>query len=665
MKFLKEFYCDYFIFNSSSMPGSIKTFILWLTLTVAFQANAQQKIEDSSQLNQWIKEGLNMESVNSDSALLIYKKVIRQAEKINYQPALAKGYHYAGIMYAVNGNMDSAMLYYNNAVSLYRRLNDLSSLGRTYMNIANIYQYKGEYKEAIPIYFRSVNFLEAAKDTSRLSAAYANLGNIFQDLNQFDKASHYFLLSIDFANAIKDSLRLGNAVINMGAMESTRGNYDTALVYFKRALNIASHLKNNEMTRDALADVGDTYIKQGKSDLGKDYLKKALVYAREINYPYDIAQILITLGKNAVEKNSADEAMKYLSEAVTIADSLHLNKLLAGAYEQLSKLKYDQHNYQEAYNYYTLFKKYNDTVFNEDMARQIDETESKYQVHKKQDSILLLQKSTQLQNLELHKRRNLNIALIAGCTALLLLIVLSFINFKRKNQLLKQSEELKTQRIREMEKQQQIMAMQSVIQGQEEERGRLARDLHDGVGGLLSGVKLSMSNMKGNVFLSAENAQSFNNVISQLDQSIAELRRVSHNMMPEALVRYGLKEALENYCENLNISGKIKVQLQTYGMEKRMDQNTEIVIYRIIQELLNNIIKHAEADNVLIQLVREAHHFNLTVEDDGKGFDVNDLENKSGAGLANIRARAAYLNGSMDIVSKEGEGTSVNIEGNC
>ena len=145
MKFLKEFYCDYFIFNSSSMPGLIKTFILWLTLTVAFQANAQQKIEDSSQLNQWIKEGLNMESVNSDSALLIYKKVIRQAEKINYQPALAKGYHYAGIMYAVNGNMDSAMLYYNNAVSLYRRLNDLSSLGRTYMNIANIYQYKGEW----------------------------------------------------------------------------------------------------------------------------------------------------------------------------------------------------------------------------------------------------------------------------------------------------------------------------------------------------------------------------------------------------------------------------------------------------------------------------------------------------------------------------------------
>lgn len=171
--------------------------------------------------------------------------------------------------------------------------------------------------------------------------------------------------------------------------------------------------------------------------------------------------------------------------------------------------------------------------------------------------------------------------------------------------------------------------------------------------------------MKGNVFLSEENAQSVNNVIAQLDQSIAELRRVSHNMMPESLIKYGLIEALENYCESLTLSGKIKVQLQAYGMEQRMEQSSEIVIYRMTQELLNNVTKHAEAKNVLIQLVRKEDRFNLTVEDDGKGFDIKEIEKERGAGLVNIRARAEYLNGNVDIISVRGEGTSVTIEGNC
>ena len=232
-------------------------------------------------------------------------------------------------------------------------------------------------------------------------------------------------------------------------------------------------------------------------------------------------------------------------------------------------------------------------------------------------------------------------------------------------QLLQQAGELHAQRIRELEKEHRLVAMQSVLKGQEEERSRLARDLHDGVGGLLSGIKLSLSGIKGNVLLSEQHAQSVNNVILQPDHSIGELRRVSHNMMPEALIRYGLEEALENYCENLNLSGTIKVQLQTYGLEQRMEQSTEIVLYRIVQELLNNIIRHAGASNVLIQLVRENERFSLTVEDDGKGFDVKSAEQKGGAGLANIRARAGYLNGTVDIQSTPGEGTSVNVEGSC
>lgn len=284
---------------------------------------------------------------------------------------------------------------------------------------------------------------------------------------------------------------------------------------------------------------------------------------------------------------------------------------------------------------------------------------------KKADSILLLQKTNQLQALSLHKKKIQNMALLVGSVLIIVLAAMLYKNFKRKNQLLKQAGELKNKRIRELEKEQQLVVMQSVLQGQEEERSRLARDLHDGVGGLLSGIKLSLSTMRGNVYLSEENAQSVNNVIVQLDNSIAELRRVSHNMMPETLIKYGLKEALENYCENLNLSGSLKVQLQTYGMEKRIEQNTEIIVYRIAQELLNNVIKHAGATKVLIQLLRKGNRFNLTIEDDGRGFDIKNLEGNTGAGLANVKARTEYLGGTLDVHSVIGAGTSVNIEGNC
>jgi two-component system NarL family sensor kinase len=289
-----------------------------------------------------------------------------------------------------------------------------------------------------------------------------------------------------------------------------------------------------------------------------------------------------------------------------------------------------------------------DSLNESESRRKVNEVEAQYQVKRKQDSIAVLQKQGQLQTLLLKRTKTLNTVLIIGSLLLVLLAFFLVINYKRKHR-----------------RQQRLVAMQSVLKGQEEERSRLARDLHDGVGGLLSGIKHSLAGMQGNVYLSEPGAQSINNVIVQLDQSISELRRVSHNMMPEALLRFGLREALENYCANLNVAGSIKVQLHTYGLDERLEQATEIVLYRIVQELLNNVIRHARAQNVLVQLIRKQDRFSLTVEDDGVGFDGKDLDKRAGAGIANVRARAEYLGGSVDIHSVPGQGTSVNVEGNC
>lgn len=313
-------------------------------------------------------------------------------------------------------------------------------------------------------------------------------------------------------------------------------------------------------------------------------------------------------------------------------------------------------------NYRQQHVKIRDSLSIEDPKNKTIEIESKYQSESKHDSILVLQKNNQLQQLELQKKKTLNTALIAGCILLSLIVGLVYRNFKHRHNLLKQEKIIQAQQIAEFEKEQQFIVMQSVMKGQEDERSRLARDLHDGVGSLLAGVKLSLSAMKRSVSLPGKCMPAVEQIITQLDQSIVELRRVSHNMMPESLIKYGLKEALENYCENINLSGSLKVRLQNYGMETRLEQNTEIIIYRIIQELLNNAIKHAEAKNILIQLMKSESRFELTVEDDGKGFDRNDFIHKNGSGLANIQARTAYLGGKIDIQSRLQEGTSVYFE---
>ena len=199
-----------------------------------------------------------------------------------------------------------------------------------------------------------------------------------------------------------------------------------------------------------------------------------------------------------------------------------------------------------------------------------------------------------------------------------------------------------------------------MLKGQEEERSRMAKDLHDSLGGMLSGVKLSLGAMKGNIVLSEENTRLFSNVLDQLDHSINEMRRVAHNMMPEALMKLGLQQAVQDYCDGLNESNKIVFRTQFYGLENRLDAATEILVYRIVQELLNNVVKHASATEALVQVMRHDQNLNITIEDNGIGFVPNEA--KTGVGLSNVRSRVDYLKGYFDIQSTAGSGTSIHIE---
>ena len=208
-----------------------------------------------------------------------------------------------------------------------------------------------------------------------------------------------------------------------------------------------------------------------------------------------------------------------------------------------------------------------------------------------------------------------------------------------------------------------MTATEAVLKGEEQERSRLAKDLHDGLGGMLSGIKYSFQTMKGNLVMTPENHQAFERSMDMLDSSIKEMRRVAHNMMPEALVKFGLDTALKDFCNDINQTGALKVNYQSPGLQGAMiDQTTAITIYRIVQELLNNMMKHAAATQAIVQVSKTDNSIGITVEDNGKGFDPAILKNARGIGWENIQGRVDYLKGTVDIQSAPGKGTSVHIE---
>lgn len=279
-------------------------------------------------------------------------------------------------------------------------------------------------------------------------------------------------------------------------------------------------------------------------------------------------------------------------------------------------------NYSSALDFRKKFEVLNDSIMGE-KERPISTCWRRASNPKKEQQIKDLQQEAEIKDLSIQQNRLLIIILGAVLISVVVIALLGRRTYNQKKLILEKDNALKQSRIAELETEKQLLASEVVIKGQEEERGRLAKDLHDGLGGLLSGVKFSLTNMKSNVVLDANSALIFERSLDMLDNSISELRRVAHNMMPEVLVKFGLHEALKSYCDSIQQSGIFKVDFQSLGNEIRLASNTEIILYRIVQELLNNASKYAKASTVLVQLAFHENEISITVEDNGIGFDIS------------------------------------------
>ena len=253
---------------------------------------------------------------------------------------------------------------------------------------------------------------------------------------------------------------------------------------------------------------------------------------------------------------------------------------------------------------------------------------------------------------------------------LLITIGLGFIFFRmidRKNKQLMtlNQNEIREQIIKELKIDHQLLASRAVLLGEEKERGRISRDLHDGLGGMLSGVKLSLSSIKGSNPLPSAINENLEQTLSQLNAAISELRIIAQNLMPEALLNFGLKDALHDLCSNIAIHKNIDISFLFYGEPFRFDNSIETSLFRIAQEGINNALKYARASQIIVQLIQDESWVNLTIQDNGVGFEVDKIQNEKSGGLKNMRDRTESFDGRFNLDSCSGLGTEIIVEFIC
>lgn len=556
-----------------------------------------------------------------------------------------------------------------------------SEMASAFNEYIGVFYCKNAHWDSASVYLEKAleQAIEAA-DEYRQMVQYLNLGSVYGETSNYTLAHEHFLKSLSLAEKNGYKHEQAKLLGNIGGMYALLGNYSQAVEYMEKTKSLAEELNEPLLMIHALYGLGSIYLNQGDDvEKGLKYKQRVAAISDSIGHvPYQ-ASSNQSLAMAYLKRDDYNNALKHALKSLDAAEKLGNPGTLSGSWTVLSNIYLEQHQWKECEaaalqawaldstrldyapniannmavaniymgnndkavyflgKYRDLKNQYNEKSFHE----TITDLEIKYETEKKELRIATLE-----------KEKKFYIWLgVAGVVVLLLALGLLFVRHRMNMQKRKLAE----QQVKQLEQEKQLIATQSLLDGETAERSRLARDLHDGLGGMLSVVKLNLKDMKSYSIMDGPDVEHFSRALDMLDQSIGELRRVAHHMMPESLMRYGLKVSLEDFCRA--IPG---AHFQYYGEDPRLDSRLEVLIYRCAYELINNAVKHAQATAIKVQLMVDSGVISLTVQDNGAGFDPKTV--KSGSGLENIRTRVSAYNGKINIYSAPNKGTEISIE---
>jgi signal transduction histidine kinase len=556
--------------------------------------------------------------------------------------------------------------------------------------LAGCYHNERQLEKAIDKLQEALAYARQAGNSNHDGKLEGNLGLVYYTSNDYTEAIEHFTRALEYYkdNSTDTGLSKGNVLMNIADVLSLM-NRDSAAFFYIRQAEAEAKKKNSEQL------LCWTYYKKAliyaqldspQWNESKTYLLKGLAIALKRNYqPAEIA-ILKLLSKVSTLSGEYDKALEYSKETLRLPlsgldkadtylgmgqqlnylkkydaalasllqakDFIQRNNVLfkmkANLYLELGKAYSATGRFKEATESYKLANAAKDSIIQKNLSKRIYGLEEKFEVAKRDKEIAQSQLLISQQQVALF-RRNIWIISLLASTALsgvgLFLYLHNRQNIQR--QLQRQSLEAAT--------------WQATLEGEEKERGRIARELHDNIGGSLGSLKMWFGSIRER-HSNLEQEKEYDEALSLLDGTLDQVRRTAHSLMPELLLHEGLINAVRIFCDYMQKASGIKIDYQYFGYVGELDKNLELTLYRMIQELVQNVVKHAEASHILLQLSCHETLLSITVEDNGKGMNPAMIAEKDGLGLKSIQRTITNLRGHFDVQSEPGSGTTIDID---
>lgn len=541
---------------------------------------------------------------------------------------------------------DSALYFATWQRDLALQLGDsiLLQYGESHLSLA--YKYLGDYEASLAHELKTLELSRSLQNKRGEAISLGAIGNLYKRLKDYAQAEYYFQQSIAIREAAQDSGLMASAYNNFGILVGDMGRKEEAITYYQKALKIYDALGRISDVNLSYANIGAELMDLDRLEEAKEYVMKGLEGARADGDQVYEMNAIVNLGIIAEKQGKPALALDYYRQGFALAEAIpRPNQLIRLRHDQARVLgllgRYEEALEREREAYFM-----QDSMFTVEKAEAIAELQTQFEVAEKDLAIAQLRETEALQALE-----NTRLWSGLGVAALLLLLLgLGFLLYRQGQRQKLEAQHQKAQK----------MQFRAVLDAEEKERSRIAGDLHDSLGQLLSTTKLQLSSLGKP--LTEQDQPRLASAIHLLDDSVTEVRQISHNLAPPALIRGGLLRAFRDLARLASNTDQLSFDLKLEVPQLTIPKELEIHIYRIVQELINNSIRHAGCSELGLHLWGKENRLEIEVWDNGGGFDLAAVQQGGGGlGWHSIQGRLQLLDGTFALTADLDQGTRVRL----